>query len=132
MWAVTSAVIGMVCWVAWLPWHAAKQVSPTGTETGPYTPHQVMGLILSVCLVALVGGWFKVPLSTGCGLAVGMTVMFSADAITQVTDDASIWPVGAAMLLVGATVGLCIVAYASLVARFGISELMRWRLRHTQ
>lgn len=125
---VCAAVVGAVCWLAWLPWHAHKHLNRvTLAETGPYTRHQVEALIVTVCVIAVVGGWFRLVLATGVGVAFGMTVTFSADAITQVSPDANLWPIGAAFLWVGAATGLCLVAYASLLVRVAASWLSRWR-----
>jgi hypothetical protein len=127
---VLTALLGAASWLVWLPWHAVKQLNPDGFETGPYTSHQVESLILTVCLIAFVGGWLKLVFSTGLGLALGMTVVFSADAATQVSRDADIWPVGAVFLLIGGGAGLCLVAFTSLLARQTLTRYRRWRALH--
>jgi hypothetical protein len=100
--AVLVAVAG---WLLWLNWHADDE------------PWRVTGLILSLCLVALAGGWLRHGPSTVAVVTVTTVAMFSIDASTDTTDGANFWPVGAIFLTIAAVPGLAAVAGIAALAR---------------
>lgn len=108
---LVAAVATVAAYLAWLGWHAEYYTEPgTTTEQGPYRPWQVIGLALTLGMVAAVGGWRRCAVATALASTCAVTLMFSIDAATKETDDASLWPIGASYLGVGAAVGLGVVA----------------------
>jgi hypothetical protein len=98
-----------------------KDLDPrTGSEIGPYEPWQVVGLALTLAAVAAIGGWLGRVTATVGGTTVAVTVMFAVDAATQVSKDASLWPIGAGSLALGAGLGLSVVALAA----YGLKRLV--------
>lgn len=82
----------------------------TTRYVGPYEPWQVVGLVLSLAALAAVAGWLEVGKLAAAATTVAVTVTWSADAATQTAEDASLWPIGAVLVFVGAAIGLSLVA----------------------
>ena len=96
-------------YVILLGWNTTKD--PIGC-TGPYDGAQVVGLALGMAVLVLVGAVLRAEVAVAAAAAVEVTVLFSVDAIT--IDDpcveGSMWPIDALLILVGAGVGLGLVA----------------------
>jgi hypothetical protein len=118
---VVSAVLTVASYLGWLGWD--QQRNPGGT--GPYEAWQVVGLALTLAVVAAVSSWRSADTAQAMVvvllMAAVLTVAFSIDAATDITPDANLWPVGALLLFGGATLGLWVVA---LLTRAG------WQVTH--
>jgi hypothetical protein len=105
--ALGMGVITATSWAIWLGWD--DEYNADGT--GPYQPWQVIGLLVCLLGVAVVAGlcgrrWLAclvVPIS----LALAVAFDWSRDVTAG---DASLWPVGAALIAIGAFVGVFTVA----------------------
>jgi peptidoglycan/LPS O-acetylase OafA/YrhL len=108
--AVVAVVLAVAAWLAWLGWD--QQRSPD--ETGPYDAWQVVGLALTLAVLAAVSSWWSADLAQAMVvvilMAAALTVSFSIDAATEKTPDANLWPVGAILLFAGTMLGLWAVA----------------------
>jgi hypothetical protein len=87
-------------WWVWLGWDTEKTVDPeTGAASGPYAVWQVAGCVLTLALIAAVGGWWLRPWLVAPVMTVAFTVAWSAQAAS--TDGSGLWLVGAILVLVG-------------------------------
>jgi hypothetical protein len=108
---VAIAVVAVGGWLGWLGWHEQKHHVPGSTSVeGPYAPWQVVALALTLAAAVAVAAWLGIGTYAVLTASVATTVMFSVDASTQPTIGANLWPVGALFLLIGALVGLGVVA----------------------
>jgi hypothetical protein len=108
---VAVAVVAVGGWLGFLGWHEQKHEVPGSTAVeGPYAAWQVVALALTLAVTVAVAAWLGIGTYAVLTAAVATTVMFSADASTQPTIGANLWPVGALFLLIGALVGLGVVA----------------------
>lgn len=107
--ATATATAGLAAltaldYLAFLGWDQAKDRNPvTGAQTGPYETWQVVGcasVLLALGLWAARSGpaalVFVVPLV--------FTLCWAASASTDPAGD-GLWPIGAALVLIGTTVG---------------------------
>jgi hypothetical protein len=105
------AVAAVAGWLGWLGWHEQKHQVPGSTAVeGPYAPWQVVALALTLALAVAVAAWLGIGTYAVLTASVATTVMFSVDASSQPTIGANMWPAGAVFLLVGALLGLGVVA----------------------
>jgi hypothetical protein len=129
---LASAVVTAASYLLWLGWHEQKHLQPgTLHEVGPHEAWQVVGLALTLGAFTAIGGWLRLVQPTVWATAFAVTFIFSLEAHTQHDQDASMWPVGAAMLLVAALLGLSVVAVVFRSLRSGVSALHARRLRNT-
>jgi uncharacterized membrane protein YccC len=70
----------------------------------------VVELALTLAMAVAVAAWLGIGTYAVLTDSVATTAMFSADASTQATLGANLWHVGAVFLLIGALVGLGVVA----------------------
>ncbi|SCG61051.1 hypothetical protein [Micromonospora inositola] len=112
---IGAATVG--AWWAWLGWETGYTVDPeTGATSGPYAPWQVVGCVLTLALIAAVGGWLLSPWVVVPVMTVAFTVAWAAHAAS--TDDTGLWAVGAVLVLVGTAAGTSMVsAGAGLIRR---------------
>jgi hypothetical protein len=90
----------------WLGWHRPKQLQPDGRLTGPHSAWQVMGLVLTLAVITLaVTWWSKTAWIAPVMTTVATTAYFSADAATS-SDNDGLWPIGAALVLIGTALGV--------------------------
>lgn len=109
--AVVSAALTVLAYPLWLGWHESKHRVPGTTSfEGPLETWQVVGLAVTLGLIAAVGGWLWLVWSTVLATALAVTFMFALEATTNIGRDTSLWPVGAAFLLGASLVGLLVVA----------------------
>lgn len=98
-----------VLYVVLLGWNTTKD--PT-TCTGPYDAAQVGALAVGMALLVVAAAFLRAELACAAAAAVEVTVLFAVDAIT--IDDpcveASMWPIGAVLVLLAAATGLGLVA----------------------
>ncbi|WP_051813945.1 hypothetical protein [Kitasatospora sp. MBT63] len=97
-------------WAAWLGWDHHYDIHPDGSETGPYEPWQVIGLVLTL-LASVSWAAFRCH---GTDAVLGTTAGLTAAAYYDWSDDSS------GLFLVG--VGM--VAVASLVVTLALSALI--------
>src|SRR5262245_26251490 len=108
--ALVAVALTVVAYLAWLGWDQRR--NPDGT--GPYEAWQVVGLALTLAVVAAACSWRSEDLSQGMVvvvlMAAALTVPWSIDAGTEKPPDANLWPAGAGALFAGTMVGLWAVA----------------------
>ncbi|MBM0256150.1 hypothetical protein [Micromonospora sp. 4G55] len=120
--ALVLAVAAVATWWAWLGWDTGYTTDPeTGAVSGPYQPWQVAGCVLTLALVAAVGGWRLRPWLVAPVLTVAFTAAWTVHAAS--TDDSGLWAVGAALVLVGTGIGTTVVS--------GVAHLLRRRRADT-
>ncbi len=108
---VAVALVAVGGWLGWLGWHEQKhQVRGSTSVAGPYAPWQVVALALTLATAVAVAAWLGIGTYAVLTASVATTVMFSVDTSTQQTIGANLWPIGALALLIGALVGLGVVA----------------------
>ncbi|MFC6695104.1 hypothetical protein [Nocardioides daphniae] len=109
--AVVLALVAAATWFAWLGWDDEYHVVD-GEQQGPYRAWQVVGagltLVVATALAQLRArtGWavMVLPAAATLGFAVPWSVHAAA------TDDSGLFLVGAVLLVIGAGVGLSLVA----------------------
>jgi predicted ABC-type exoprotein transport system permease subunit len=108
--ALVAVVLTVMAWLAWLGWD--QQRNPDGS--GPYEAWQVVGLALTLAVVAAAVSWRSADVAQAMVvvllMAVALTVPWSIDAATEKTSDANLWPLGAIGLFGGTASGLIVVA----------------------
>ncbi|WP_319460112.1 hypothetical protein [Micromonospora sp. RTP1Z1] len=110
------AAVTVGAWWAWLGWESGYKVDPeTGATSGPYAPWQVGGCVLTLALIAAVGGWLLSPWLVAPVMTVAFTIAWAAHAAS--TDDSGLWAVGAALVLVGTAAGTTVVSVAARLVR---------------
>ncbi|MFD2763486.1 hypothetical protein [Micromonospora eburnea] len=103
-------------WWAWLGWETGYTVDPeTGAISGPYAGWQVVGVVLTLALLAAAGGWWLSPWLVAPAMTVAFTAAWAAHAAS--TDDTGLWAVGAVLVLVGTAAGTTVVSLAARSAR---------------
>jgi hypothetical protein len=103
-------------WVGWLGWEAGYTTdADTGAVSGPYAWWQVAGCVVSLGVLAGVGGRFLNPLVVAPVVAVPFAVAWSVDAASA--DESGLWPVGAFLVLAGTAAGSAVVATATWLVR---------------
>lgn len=108
--AVVAVVLTVAAWLVWLGWDQPRNPD----ETGPYEAWQVVGLALTLAVVAAASSWWSADLSQAMVvvvlMAAALTVPASIDWATDKTPDASFWMLGAGFLFAGTMLGLWLVA----------------------
>jgi hypothetical protein len=112
--ALLAAVSTVAAYLGWLRWHDRDYYhdADVGAAQGPYHPYQVVGLALTLAVVAAVGGWLKRPGWIAMVMTVVLVVVWSIDASWDPDPEggANLWPVGALFLGVGSVLGLGLAA----------------------
>ncbi|MFI7427469.1 hypothetical protein ACIBPB_10820 [Micromonospora sp. NPDC049836] len=110
------AVATVATWFAWLSWDTGYRVDPeTGATSGPYAVWQVAGCVLTLVLVAALGGWWLGPWLVVPVMTVAFTAAWAAHAAA--TDDSGLWVVGAVLVLIGTAAGSLVVSLAARLLR---------------
>jgi hypothetical protein len=113
---LAAATVG--AWWAWLGWETGYTVDPeTGATSGPCAPWQVAGCVLTLALIAAVGGWLLGPWVVAPVMTVAFTIAWAAHAAA--TDDTGLWAVGALLVLVGTALGTTVVSGGAWLIRRG-------------
>lgn len=109
-----AGVSTVAAYLGWLRWHdrAYYYDADVGAAQGPYHPYQVVGLALTLAVVAAVGGWLRRPGWTTLVMTAVLVVVWSLDASWDPDPEggANLWPVGALFLCVGSLLGLGVAA----------------------
>jgi len=106
-----SAVAAALVYAGFLGWDRTADVDPvTGRSTGPYDTWQIVCVTVALGLLAYHGGRARHARAASAAVSVGFTAAWSVGAATAETDDANVWPVGAAFLLVGTLASTAAVA----------------------
>jgi peptidoglycan/LPS O-acetylase OafA/YrhL len=114
---VVLAVAAALVYAGFLGWDRDEDVDPvTGGSTGPYDTWQIACDALALGLLAYCGGRAQHAWAAAAAVSLGFTAAWSVGAATAETEDANLWPVGAAFLLVGILVSTA--ALALLTRRF--------------
>jgi hypothetical protein len=122
---VAITAVAVTGWLGWLGWHAQKHEVPGSTAVeGPYAAWQVTALALTLAVVVAVSSWLRFGTTGVLTASVATTVMFSLDASTQETIGANLWPVGATALLIGALLGLGLVAILAAGVKLATHRLL--------
>ncbi len=114
----TLAVVGatLATWWLWLGRDHTYYTDPaTGFQAGPYTAPQVAGCVLTLVVIAALGGWFLRPWLTALAVTATFTIAWTADAAAQ--DETGLYAIGAALLLIGLTFGSTVVCGGAWLTR---------------
>ncbi|TYC25155.1 hypothetical protein FXF52_06515 [Micromonospora sp. MP36] len=104
---IAAATVG--AWWAWLGWETGYTVDPrTGATSGPYAVWQVAGCVLTLALIAGVGGWWRGPWLVAPVMTVAFTAVWARHAAS--IDDTGLWAVGAALVAIGTAIGSTVVS----------------------
>jgi hypothetical protein len=107
--ALALALSTVAVWWAWLGHDTEYDVDPvTMSETGPYSPAQVIACVLSLGVLAAVGGLLARPWLVMVTMTVSFTIAWAAQAAA--TDDSGLWPVGAVLVAAGTSAGTVVVS----------------------
>ncbi|MFI6329185.1 hypothetical protein ACIBBG_12925 [Micromonospora chersina] len=107
---LAAATVG--AWWAWLGWESGYTVDPeTGATSGPYAVWQVAAAVLTLVVIAAVGGWFWSPWLVAPVMTVTFTAVWAARAAS--TDASGLWAVGAALVAIGTAIGATVVSGAA-------------------
>ena len=108
----------LVAYLGWLAWDQRKTRIPgSSTFEGPYEPWQVIGLGVTLVVLAAAVTWVGRGWVAVAVIPVVLTVAWSVDAATESAPDANLWPIGAAFLAVGSFIGILVV--------YALTELVR-------
>jgi membrane protein DedA with SNARE-associated domain len=100
----------------WLARDTEYQTDPaTGISSGPYEAWQVAACVLSLAVVAAVGGALVRPWLVAATMAVSATALFATVAAPR--DETGLWVVGAVMTAGGVTASTAAVAYGAWFGR---------------
>jgi hypothetical protein len=92
----------VLVYASFLGWDRSEDVDPvTGSTSGPYDTWQIACTAVALGLLAHYGGRAQHAWAASAAVSLGFTVAWSVGAATAPTEDANLWPVGAAFLLVG-------------------------------
>jgi hypothetical protein len=108
---VMLAAAAVLVYAGFLGWDRTEDVDPvTGSSTGPYDTWQIACVAVSLGLLAYYGGRARHAWAASAAVSLGFTAAWSVGAATAETEDANLWPVGAAFLLAGSLVSTAAVA----------------------
>lgn len=108
---IAAAIAGatVAAWWLWLGWDTTYQTDPdTGVASGPYTAWQVAGCVLSLAVIAALGGRLLGPLVVTPVMTVTLTAAWSARAASS--DETGLWLVGAVLVFVATAAGTALVS----------------------
>lgn len=95
------AATAMAGWAAWLGWDQIRDVQPNGSETGPYQPWQVVGLVLTLLALVCWAASHKYEAAATLGTTTGLTLA----AYYDWSDDGSgLFMIGVIMVMTGTLV----------------------------
>ena len=114
----------VAAWWLWLGRDTGYQTDPvTGVTSGPYEAWQVVGCVLTLALLAIVGGLFLRPWFVAPTMTVAFTAAWSWAAAA--TDDTGLWAVGAFLVFVGLAVGSAVVSGGTWLIRARVAAPTR-------
>jgi hypothetical protein len=110
------AACTVAAWWLWLGSDTTYQVDPvTGNQTGPYEAPQVIGCLLTLAVLAVLGGLLLRPWIVVAVMTVAFTVSWSVAAAA--TDESGLWLVGAFLVTTGMLVGTAVFSFAAALVR---------------
>jgi hypothetical protein len=110
--ATVGAAATLATWWLWLGTVKRYEADAvTGATSGPYQPWQVVGCVLTLAVVAVLGGLLTRPWIVVVAMTVSFTVAWTVDAAAR--DDTGLWAVGAILVGVGTAVGSALCAYGA-------------------
>lgn len=106
------AALTVSAYLLWLGWHELD-------GNYAYEPWRVIGLASTLCILVVAPTWRSAELGllSAAVVAVTVSVIWCWDAATTPTEDASLWPIGAVFLVVGAVTGLTVT--------WGLTEMVK-------
>jgi len=114
--AIATAGATVLAWWAWLGWDTEYQIDPvTLHESGPYEPWQVIGCVLTLVVVATVGGLLLPPWVVALAVTIAFTGAWSVGAVVR--DESGLWLVGALGVLAGTAIGSTVVSVVAWAVR---------------
>jgi len=111
--ATLVAVATLASYVAWLGWDQTKYRGSDGNLHGPYETWQVVGLVITLGVIAASAGWRRQPWVAVVVMTMVMTACFSYQGATDPLND-GLWPIGAALVAASTFGG---VTTAAVIAR---------------
>lgn len=119
--AVILAGTTVAVWWLWLGTDTRYEIDPvTGARTGPYEPGQVVGCVLSLLVIAVVGGLLWRPWIVVVAMTVAFTVAWSMAAASE--DATGLWGVGAVLVAVGMAGGSAVFSFGARLVRTVIAR----------
>lgn len=106
---VVLGLAAALAYLAALGWDQQRDLQPDGSETGPYEQWQVVGLAVVVVLLAVIGGRIGIPWLAALAISVSLTWSFAYDATHGPSDD-GLWPIAAALILLGSALTTSLIA----------------------
>ena len=107
---LVTALVSVAAWWAWLGWDDEHQLDPgTGVASGPYEAWQVVGCVLTLLVLALVGGALWRPLLVSVVMTVAFTAAWTAWAAAE--DESGLFLVGTVLVALGTGVGSLLVTH---------------------
>ncbi|MFF3215871.1 hypothetical protein ACFYYB_35310 [Streptomyces sp. NPDC002886] len=91
----TASIAG---WAAWLGWDQLRDVQPDGSQTGPYQPWQVIGLVLTLLALVCWAASRHYEAAAVLGTTTGLTVAASYD---WSDDGSGLFVIGVIMIMIG-------------------------------
>jgi hypothetical protein len=114
--AAVLAVATVVTWYAWLGHDTGYQVDAAGNPSGPYTPAQVAGCVLTLAALLVAAVVLRVhPLGAAAAMTAAFTTAWTAQAAAR--DETGLFLVGAVLVLAGTAAGTTVVALATRALR---------------
>lgn len=106
----------LAVWWFWLGRDDEYQIDPlTGVSSGPYEAWQVAGCVLSLAVIAVVGGILSPPWMVAPVVTLTFTVAWSLAAASS--DETGLWVVGAVLVFVGLGFGSAALSTGAWIAR---------------
>ena len=115
LWFLGLAAVAAGDYLLWLGWHRQKHLNSAGTLSGPYETWQVLGVVAVLAAAVVLAARRRHWVATAA-VPITATVVFSIEAATDSLAD-GLWPVGALLLLLFASLGTWLVAYAARLRR---------------
>ncbi|MET7669683.1 hypothetical protein [Micromonospora luteifusca] len=107
---LAAATVGS--WLLWLGRDTEYTVdAQTGATSGPYEPWQVVGLVLTLVVLAALAGTRLSPWLVAPVMTVAVTAVWTWQAASR--DDSGLWAVGAVLVLLGMAVGSTLVSVSA-------------------
>ena len=114
--AVALAGATLLTWWLWLGTDTRYETDPvTGAQTGPYQPAQVIGCVLTLAVLAAVGGLVLRPWIVVVTMTVVFTLAWSIAASRD--DDTGLWAVGAVLVAFGMAAGSALFGFGAWLLR---------------
>lgn len=103
-------------WWLWLGWDTEYDIDPiTQSRSGPYEVWQVAGCVVTLIVIAVVGGWLLRPWMVAATMTVAFSVAWSWRAAS--VDDTGLWAVGAILVIAGMALGSAAFSYGARLGR---------------